>query len=246
MPHGFTLVALALLVIVSSTLGGVIGFGTAAILLPIFSLIFGLQVAVPVLGIAMIFANLARVVFSWREIDWKAVGAFAIGSLPASIVGALLFVGASGRWLNVAIATFILLAVPMRRLGQKLDIKVVLKHLPILGAAVGLISGMGGIVGPASSPFLLAYGLTRGSYLGTDGMNSVIIHGVKRLVSWHGGSTNAKVVGIGLSLGALMVLGSFLGRKLVDRLDERTFTLIVETFLIILGIVMLGESIYMR
>ncbi len=233
-------------VLVASTLGGVLGFGTAALLLPPLTLILGVRSAVPVLGLAMVMANASRALFSWRDIDWRAVAALSLGALPLTVLGATLFVRYPTKWINVALALLILALVPLRRLANRAQVRVRLIHLPWLGAGVGFASGIGGVVGPAATPFLLGYGLLRGSYLGTDGMNSTLMHGAKSLAYWAGGSLREEHLAMGLGLGGVMVVGSFAGRRLVDRIDPERYVLLVEIFLLTLGLVMLGQALGRR
>src|SRR5579862_755795 len=163
---------LAVLVLFASTVGGFTGVGTAALLLPVLTIVLGARLAVPTLGMAMIFANVSRAIFSWRSIDWKVVLTYSAVAVPASAVGALLFVHFELRWVNLALAVFILLVVPLRRLAERTKHQMRLPYFAPLGAAVGLVSGIGGATGPASAPFLLSYGLIGPSYLGTDGVDS--------------------------------------------------------------------------
>jgi hypothetical protein len=44
---------------------------------------------------------------------------------------------------------------------------------------------------------------------------------------------------IGLALGPIMILGSFLGKRIVDRLPERVFVVIIEAVLVIAGLTFL-------
>lgn len=41
---------------------------------------------------------------------------------------------------------------------------------------------------------------------------------------------------VGLALGPVMILGSFLGKKIVDRLPERIFVTIIEAVLVVAGL----------
>ena len=58
--------------LVAGTVGGIVGFGTAIILLPALVIVFGPREAVPIMAITAILANLSRVGVWWREVDWKA------------------------------------------------------------------------------------------------------------------------------------------------------------------------------
>jgi len=230
-------------VLLASLLGGVIGFGTAATLLPILSLVLGAKTAVPVLGVIMIFSNVSRAIFSWKHIDWKAALAFSSAAVPLSMVGAFGFNQSTGKEISVFVAVAILCLVPLRRLANHLNFKVGLKHLPWVGGSVGVVTGLGGAVGPASAPFYLSYGLVKASYVGTDGFNSSLIYISKSIVYGTGGTLTQERLLIGAGLGTLTIIGSFLGRKVIDRFDASSFTHFVEAFILILGTYMLIRAV---
>ena len=68
--------ALLSIAIVAGTIGGVVGFGSAVILLPVCAYVLGATQTVPVLTVAALIGNLSRAAFSWRETDWPAVGTY--------------------------------------------------------------------------------------------------------------------------------------------------------------------------
>jgi uncharacterized membrane protein YfcA len=47
---------------------------------------------------------------------------------------------------------------------------------------------------------------------------------------------------IGVLLGPLMILGSFVGKRIVDRLPERVFVLLIEATLIAAGVLFLARG----
>jgi uncharacterized membrane protein YfcA len=220
-----------LLALAASTLGGVLGFGTGAIMLPVMTLVLGVRVAVPVMALAMTMTNAGRAVFSWRDIDWKAFLALAGASIPASMIGATLFVNMDTRWLDVFIAGTLLLLIPGRRWSARAHYKTRLRDLPVVAGVGGLISGMGGVTGPLATPFLLSYGLVRSAFLGTDGLYSALTHATKAGVFAANGALASPVWEMGLALGGVMVLGAYVGRRIVDRLDATRYIAVVEVFL---------------
>ena len=50
--------------------------------MPVLVLVFGPLQAVPIMAIAAIMANLSRILVWWREVDWRAVGAYAATGVP--------------------------------------------------------------------------------------------------------------------------------------------------------------------
>ena len=93
-----------------------------------------------------------------------------------------------------------------------------------------------GSVGPLVAPFFLSYGLIKGAYIGTEASAAVIIHATK-FITYTGMSlvTTSNVV-IGLMFGPVMILGSFIGKPIVDQIPERVFVFMIELTLFAAGV----------
>src|SRR6476620_182959 len=63
--------------LVAGAVSGIIGTGSSIILVPVLVWQFGPKEAVPIMAVAAVMANVARILAWWREIDWRACTAFA-------------------------------------------------------------------------------------------------------------------------------------------------------------------------
>ena len=73
---------------VAGTVSGIVGTGATVILLPVLVIVFGPREAVPIMAIVALMSNFAKITSWWREIDWRAVAAYALGGIPAAALGA--------------------------------------------------------------------------------------------------------------------------------------------------------------
>src|SRR5438067_4798179 len=87
--------------------------------------------------------------------------------------------------------------------------------------------------GPVMAPLFLAYGLVKGAYIGTEALATVVMHVTKLVAYRQTAVLTTSGVLVGLLLGPIMILGSFLGKRIVDKLPERVFVLLIEAVLII-------------
>lgn len=221
---------------VAATLAAVTGFGGAAVLLPILVVVFGVRDAIPILTVAQLIGNGSRVWFNWREVDRPVVGWFAAGGVPAALVGGVLFATAPLSFLRRLLGVFLLATVAYRHVGKTSALRPSLRGFAILGAVFSFLSALVGSVGPIMAPFFLAYGLIKGAYIGTEAFATVVMH-VTKLVAYGAMSVLAlKGVVAGLALGPIMIFGSFVGKKILDRLAERIFVLLIEATLVIAGL----------
>jgi hypothetical protein len=224
---------------VASTLAAVAGFGGAAILLPILVPIFGVRDAIPILTVAQLVGNLSRVWFNRRELDLPVVGWFAAGGVPAALAGGFLFASAPLAFLTRLLGVFLIAVVIYRHSGKRRTERLPLRAFPFIGAVFSFLSALLGSVGPIMIPFFLAYGLVKGALIGTEALATVVMH-VTKLVAYGSAAvlTTAGLVA-GLAVGSIMIVGSFAGKKLLDRLPERLFVALVELTLVVAGVLFL-------
>jgi len=228
------LVAVAALL--ASTLAAVAGFGGAAIMLPLLVWAFGVRDAIPILTVAQLIGNLSRVVLNRSELSIPVVKWFAVGAVPAAIVGGVVFATAPAGALVRVLGFFLLLLVAYRHTPWGKRARLGLRGFLPLGAISAFISALVGTVGPFMAPFFLAYGLVKGAYIGTEALATVVMHVVKLGV--YGGysllSLNAVLVGV--AIGSVMIVGSYAGKRILSRVPERVFPYLVEAVLVVAGL----------
>ena len=98
----------------AGAVSGIIGTGATIILLPVLVFQFGPKQAVPIMAIAGLMSNVAKVMAWWREVDWRAFAAYAIPGVPAAALGARTLLVLPSRVVDVALAAFFLVMIPTR------------------------------------------------------------------------------------------------------------------------------------
>lgn len=239
MPHTLIWPILLAVALIAATLAAVTGFGGAAVLLPVLVAFFGMRAAVPILTVAQLIGNGSRVWFNRREVNLRVVGWFALGGVPMALLGGYLFAEAPLTGLTRLLGAFLLLVVLWRHVRPRLGHSFPTPVFAGIGAGSSFLSALLGSVGPIMAPFFLAYGLVKGAYIGTEALSTVVMHVVKLIayrqtsvLTWHDILT-------GLALGPVMILGSFLGKRIVDRLPEKVFVALIELVLIVAGLMFL-------
>ena len=136
-------------------------------------------------------------------------------------------------------ARILLVVVAWRHLRPGPLPRIPRRSFALLGAASSFVSALLGSVGPLMAPFFLAYGLVKGAYIGTEALATVVMH-VTKLVAYGNASllTGSSVI-IGLLMGPIMIVGSFVGKRIVDRLPEHVFVRIIEVVLVVAGLIFL-------
>jgi uncharacterized membrane protein YfcA len=225
--------------LLASTLAAVAGFGGAAILLPVLVLVVGPRDAIPVLTIAQLVGNGSRVVLNRDAVSWRIVGWFALGGVPAALIGGFLFAAAPLEALTRLIGAFLLASVAWRHLRPAPSGVIGPRTFTVIGAVFAFASALVGSVGPIMAPFFLAAGLVKSAYIGTEAASTVVMHVAKLVAYGSAALLTAATVGVGLVMAPAMIAGSWFGKQIVDRLPERVFVAVIEIALVVTGLAFL-------
>jgi uncharacterized membrane protein YfcA len=235
MPEILRWIVLAFAALFASTLAAVTGFGGAAVLLPVLVVVFGVREAIPILTVAQLIGNGSRVWFNRHQLNWRVVAWFALGGVPMALIGGYLFARAPLTALTRLLGAFLLLIVLWRHMRPRQPVPFPVTLFAGIGAGASFLSALLGSVGPLMAPFFLAYGLVKGAYIGTEALSTVVMHVTKLVAYRQTAVLTSSGALIGLALGPIMILGSWLGKRIVDRLPETVFVGIIEAVLVIAG-----------
>ncbi|MER5667531.1 hypothetical protein [Streptomyces mirabilis] len=82
-----TLIPASVAAFAPALVSAVAGFGRGVLLLPVFTALFGLRVAIPVLTLAQIASNASRTVLNRRELHWPLIGPSSSVRSPSPSAG---------------------------------------------------------------------------------------------------------------------------------------------------------------
>lgn len=226
----------------AGVLGGVIGFGTTIILMPALVYFYGPIQAIPVIALVATVANLSRIFLWWSVINWKVCFVYGITAIPFTILGVNTLVALNERLIEVTLGFFLILLIPIRRWMRKRDFYLNLWQMGIVGAGIGYLTGIVATTGAINTPFFLAYGLSKGAFLGTEAASTLSILFTKGITFHQLGFLNSIAIIQGLLIGACVLVGSIFSKKIVLALPEKKFLLLMELVMLISGISILVMS----
>jgi uncharacterized membrane protein YfcA len=239
MPDVLLLVLLGVVAFAASTVAAVTGFGGAVVLLPVVVAVFGVRDAIPILTVAQLLGNAGRVVTNRREVAWPVVGWYSAGAVPAALVGGVLFAQAPLAALTRLLGVFLLVMVAFWYFRRDRFPRLSRRGFAPLGAASSFLSALVGSSGPVTAPFFVAHGLVKGAYIGTEALAAVVTHTTKLIAYGNTATLSLQSALAGAGLGVVMISGSVVGKKLLDRVSEKVFVLLVQCTLVLAGLVLL-------
>ena len=225
----------------AATVSGAAGFGGALLLLPLLAHTVGAKAAIPILTLAQLAGNLSRAALGWRTIRWQPALLFCAGAVPA-VLGVRLFITLPSGLILRTVGVFLLAVVALRHtpLGNRAVPETWL--LPG-GAVVGFLSAVVGSAGALGALLFLGLGLPATAYVATEAVTATAMHVTKTAIYGRYGIMTAETWALGLALSASMILGSWAGKKFIERLSKQKFAVLVEVLLILaaLSLILTGQ-----
>jgi uncharacterized protein len=235
-PDAAGIAVLVVAALAGSIVGGVAGFGGGLILLPVVAWVVGVRAAAPILTVTMLFGNLSRIWWSRHDVDVRVVKRYLAGAVPATFIGVMLYAGTPSTWLGRIIGLFMIAAIPLRRAMLASRMEVRLRHFALLGGLTGALSALVVTTGPFITPFFLAYGLRRGAFVGTEAVCALGMHLSRSVAFARYALLGWETVALGCLLGGTMFAGAWIGRRLLDRISDRVFLILIEILLLVSGL----------
>jgi len=197
---------------------------------------------VPIIAISGTLTNLSRALAFHAAIDWRRVRIVVIAATPTSILGAFAYTLLSGPGAMLLIGSMLVAVVVLRRLLGHHRLRCSDRGLIVGGFFWGFVVGGTAGAGVIIISLLMAAGLTGASVIATDATLSIVI-GLARLVVFGlAGALTAKVIAIAVLIGAVTFPGAFLARLVLERLPLHVHTAMLETVVVIGGLVMIAGA----
>ncbi|MDM0075493.1 sulfite exporter TauE/SafE family protein [Variovorax sp. J2P1-59] len=222
---------------------GIIGTGSSLLLLPILVYVFGPKHAVPIMAVAAVMGNMARVTAWWSRIDWKAVAAYSIPGAPAAALGASTMLALPSSVVEAMLGVFFLAMIPLRRLQARLAWRPALWHLAVAGALIGFLTGLVLSTGPLSVPVFTAYGLSSGAFIATEAASALVLYVSKVATFRQLGAAPLEILLQGSIVGASLMLGTYGGKAILKRMEIHVFNRMLDALMLTSGIALLWTAV---
>jgi len=228
---------ISLLTLLAATVGTITGFGTSTIMIPVLVLFFPLVEAIFLVAIIHWFGDVWKITLFRKGFSLRLVAFFGVIGLAASLLGALVSLGANEQILLRVLGAFLAGYAVFLIFQPKLKIRAGNAAALSGGALSGFFAGMFGIGGAIRSMFLSAFDLPKAVYIATAGAVGLMVDSTRIIAYFTGGATLPKELWWGL---LLFIPASFLGaqiaKRIVDKIPQSRFRAVVAVFLFAIGV----------
>ncbi|KKJ77811.1 hypothetical protein WH95_05105 [Kiloniella litopenaei] len=241
----FYIVAMCAILLTGISKSG-FGGGLGVMAVPMMSLFVSPQYAAAVFMPILLAMDILIVVQYRNRWDWKII----LSLLPGAIVG-LALGSASYQWMDASTIKFMIGLLALFFVVQFLLSKSISsaqkKPKRITGLVLGAISGFSSFIAHAGGPpvkgYLLKQNLDKTVFVGTNTLFFFALNLIKIFAYGALGTMNLNSLSTSALLAPLLFLGVFLGTVLHRYIAQKTFVVVVYSFLFMTAIKLLSESL---
>jgi uncharacterized protein len=227
------------------------GGGSSLLLMPIIGFFLGATAIAPVTTVGGIFGNIERVIAYRNRIHWGIVLWEAPGAVVGSVIGAFTLAQIRVEWVGIFVALF-LIASALNYFLKNLKPKpeesppeflIQTWYFLPAGFIYAILSGIIGSMGSLLAPMYIGFGLQKEELLATQALTRAIIHIVKVFAYFFFGILVTQHIIYGLVTGLTAIPGNWLGHLALQRISELQFRQLVMIFILVSGLIILGQEI---
>ena len=231
-------VLISLAAFITSSITAAMGIGGGVVLLALMAQLVPPALLIPLHGAAQLMSNTNRVLVQRRFINWAYIKPFLLGS----IVGGALITPLA-LYMPVALGQVILGAIIVLATWKSAWLRLANWPAAVSGGITTGLSLVLGATGPLVMSVLPKSAWERQVIVGTHGMAMVIQHGIKVIAF---SSLNISLVQywpLLLGIGMATLAGNLVGARLLARVPEEKFTVMLNWLLTALAIRLMWQGI---
>jgi uncharacterized membrane protein YfcA len=223
----------------TAMLSAIVGMAGGIILLSIMLLFLEPLVVIPLHGVIQLVSNSSRTYIQRSHVDWGIAWRYGLLLLPLGYLGLQVALAMPPNVTRVLIGVFVLVATwrpAWLMFGTHPEASDPHRRFLWLGGAAGFLGVTIGATGPLIAPFFLNLGLVRQAIVGTKAACQTLGHVAKIILYGAIGFAFGDYLTLLLGMSVLVIAGTWVGSRLLDRVNERAFTILFRTALTLVAL----------
>lgn len=232
-----------LLALVAEIIGTISGFGSSVFFVPVAAYFFDFHSVLGITAIFHVFSNLSKIYFFKRGVNWNIVLYLGIPAIIFVSLGAYLSKFFDSTLLELILAVFLIGFSILFLIAQNVKIKPTHTNSIMGGSISGFVAGLLGTGGTIRGMTLAAFNLNKDVFIATSAFIDFGVDLSRGIVYFSNGYMHWHDMKFVLILIAVSIVGTYIGKKVLDRVSETTFKRIVLFVILGIGIVTLLQQI---
>lgn len=223
--------------------GTMASFGSSTIFLPIALFFIDFKTALVLVAILHMSGSIGRIAFFRRDFNKRLAISFGIPSILLAISGALLVIYTPQEILKFLLGVFLLLFSVISFLKPSFSFNASSRNAVFGGALSGFLAGLIGTGGALRSAFLNSFNLKKETYIATTALIALAVDLTRIPIYVNSGFLEPQYYYFIPILFVAAIAGSFVGKKLVNKIPQHSFRKIVLIAIAVVSLKFIAEGL---
>jgi uncharacterized protein len=222
--------------LISEIIGTLAGFGSSTIFLPLALLFVDFKTAIILVAIFHLFGNFSRIIFFRQGFDKRIILQFGVPSILFSLLGAFMIGILPQPVLKLVLGIFLITTSVSFLIKPGLKIPTNTSTFIAGGSVTGFITALVGTGGALRATLLQGFNIEKVKYIATAATIALATDATRIPVYLSQGFLTEQYSLYIPILFGIALAGSFIGRKIVKRINQALFRKIVLVSIILVSI----------
>ncbi len=225
-----------ILSVLAEILGTVGGFGSSVFFVPMASYFMDFQTVLGITALFHLSSNITKIGFFRKGFDKKLMLYLGIPAVLFVALGAFLSKYANPELLTLVLGIFLVAFALLFLINKNLKVGATKKNALIGGSLSGLFAGILGTGGAIRGATMSAFDLKKEKFIATSAIIDLGIDLSRSIVYTYNGYVHWKDMYLIPILIVVSIVGTYLGKKIIDRITQAQFKSFVLFLLLGIGL----------
>jgi uncharacterized protein len=232
------------LAFVSEVLGTVSGFGSSILFVPMASLFFDFKTVLGIMAVFHIFSNLSKIALFRKGLNKDVSIKLGIPAVIFVTIGAYITTFFPTQQIELAMNVILVILAFYFIINFNKQVKQTDANLYLGGVASGFIAGIAGTGGAIRGITLAAFQMPKEIFIATSAFIDLGVDASRAIVYTSHGYSKKEHLFLIPFLVMISILGSFVGKKILQKTSEVVFRYIVLGVIILTALFQIFKQLY--
>lgn len=233
-----------LLALLAEIIGTVSGFGSSILFVPIASFFFEFHIVLGITAVFHVFSNLAKIALFRKGIDKNIAIKLGVPAVIFVTLGALLTAFIPSKTIEIIMSIILVVLAVFLTLNHNFQLAQSNRNLYLGGTISGLLAGLIGTGGAIRGITMLAFNLEKNIFIATSALIDLGVDSSRAAVYIYSGYFKLEHIKLIPVLILISLLGSYLGKKIIDRVNQQFFKYLALGVICLTSLVMIFQYLF--
>lgn len=223
-------------------LGTIGGFGSSVFFVPVAQFFYSFNIVLGITGILHVFSNISKLYLFGKSVNYRLLFFYGIPSVGFVVLGAYLTTLVSFEWAQFSLGIFLVLFSLLLLFFPTLKLPANKTNAFVSGSLAGFIAGFNGTGGAIRGISMAAFALSKETFVATSAAVDFGVDLSRSAIYIDHGYFGKDQFYLIPFLILISFTGSYIGKRLLNKIDENLFKKIVLALVLSIGTVILYQE----